>query len=165
MEWMTYLHGQTGELYYAADLCGAYGWPATQCGVYSGSPTSPQDPWVSNYYSGGWGDGNLIYAGNVKSGSPGYMGSGVTTPLILPSVRLKQMRDGMQDYEYLNVLKNNGKSSLVSTEIASWITNSYTFETSGSGLQAARMVLGTAMHQLSYPSSILPPASVTGTLQ
>jgi hypothetical protein len=75
------------------------------------------------------------------------------------------MRDGVQDYEYLNVLKNNGKSSLVSSQIASWMTNSYTFETSGAGLQAARMALGQAMHQLSYPAAILPPPSVNGTLQ
>jgi hypothetical protein len=78
------------------------------------------------------------------------MGASVTTPIILPSVRLKHIRDGIQDYEYLNVLKNNGQSSTVNTQIASWMTNSLTFETSGAGLQAARTALGTAMHALTY---------------
>jgi hypothetical protein len=163
MEWISYLYGFTGELYFAADICSGAGYPGTYCGYPLGST---HDPWVSNYYSGSWGDGTMVYAGQGSvSGANNYLGSGVTTPIILPSVRLKHMRDGMQDYEYLNVLKNNGKSSLVSTQIASWITNSYTFETSGTGLQAARTGLGTAMHQLSYPAGILPPPSVQGTLK
>jgi hypothetical protein len=163
MEWVSYLQGATGELYYAADVCGNAGYPGTACGYPLGST---HDPWVSVYYSGGWGDGNLIYTGQGSvSGANNYLGLGVTTPIILPSVRLKHMRDGMQDYEYLNVLKNNGQSSLVSTQIANWITNSYTFETSGTGLRAARTALGTAMHQLSYPARILPPPSVNGALK
>jgi hypothetical protein len=163
MEWLTYLLGATGELYYAGDICSITGYPGTYCGLPYGST---HDPWVSIYYSGGWGDGNLVYAGQGSvSSANNYLGPSVTTPIILPSVRLKHMRDGVQDYEYLNVLKNNGKSSLVSSQIASWMTNSYTFETSGAGLQAARMALGQAMHQLSYPAAILPPPSVNGTLQ
>ncbi len=165
MSWMEFFHGQTGDLYYAADV-------STVPGSYIQSQSTPSgvpyDPWSGIYYSGGWGDGTLVYAGSVGSGNAGavnYMGSSVTIPLVLPSVRLKHIRDGVQDYEYLNVLKNNGQSSLVSTQIASWITNSYTFETSGAGLQAARTTLGTAIHQLSYPASISPPPSVNGTLQ
>jgi hypothetical protein len=148
MEWLTYLHGQTGELYYAADVCNtpSYNPYCVPSGV-------TWNPWNGIYYSGGWGDGTLVYPGCVGSSNSSavcYMGSGVTTPLILPSVRLKLIRDGVQDYEYLNVLKNNGKSSLVSAQISSWITNSYTFETSGTGLQSARTALGNAMHALSY---------------
>jgi hypothetical protein len=147
MEWLTFLHGQTGELYYAADVC-AYPTYYSACVPSGGS--AAYDPWNGIYYSGGWGDGTLVYAGSVVSGSINYMGSGVTTPLILPSVRLKDIRDGVQDYEYLNVLTNNGQGSLVQTQIENWITNSYTFETSGSGLQAARQALGTAIHQITY---------------
>jgi hypothetical protein len=70
----------------------------------------------------------------------------------------------MQDYEYLNVLTNKGKGALVTTEVNSWITNSYTFETTGSGLEAARMALGTAMQQLTYPPvALLPPTGLSVT--
>ena len=115
------------------------------------------DPWNNTYYFGGNGDGSLIYpsTGNNAGVFTNHVtqsgGGALTNPIFLPSIRLKHIRDGMQDYEYLNVLTNNGQSSLVQTQIASWITNSYTFETSGSGLQAARQALGTAMHQITYP--------------
>ena len=157
MEWITFMHGQTGELYYAADVCAAYDVETSDyAGCVPSGNSANYDPWDGIYYAGGWGDGTLVYAGGVASGAINYMGSGVTIPLILPSVRLKDIRDGVQDYEYLNVLTNYGQSSLVQTQIASWITNSYTFETSGSGLQAARQALGTAIHQITYPVGNAP---------
>ena len=151
MEWMTYLHGQTGELYYGADICQDHAfW--TSCdpsGTYVNS-------WSSLYSFGNWGDGDLIYYGSVESGSVNYMGSSVTTPLILPSIRLKLMRDGVQDYEYLYKLNALGYGTFVNTQLTSWITNSYTFETTGTGLQSARLALGSRMHALTYASSSTP---------
>ena len=128
-EWMTYLHNQTGELYYDLTYC----WTSSTC----------SSSWTSVYAFGENGAGALLYPGLSTN-------IGVETPVYLPSVRLKNWRDGMQDYEYLNVLAIHGKSALVATQVSSWITNSYTFETSGSGLTAARTALGTAMHQLTY---------------
>lgn len=161
MEWLTFKHGQTAELYYAADVCAQTGTgPSNACGVYSGGPsTSPHNTLVSDYYSGGWGDGTLIYYTGVS-----YNG-GTTIPLILASMRLKMIRDGMQDYEYLNLLTNQGKGSFVQSEISSWITNSYTFTVSPSGITAARQALGTAIHQLTYSSTLQPPPTVNATLQ
>jgi hypothetical protein len=158
-EWMTYLHTQTAELYYAVTCA----WQLASC--YGGSAV---DPWTTVYAFGGWGDGTLLYPSTSLASvnhvtQPG--GAQLATPIILPSIRLKHSRDGMQDYEYLNVLTNKGKGALVTTEINSWITNSYTFETTGSGLEAARMALGTAMHQLTYPAvAILPPAGLSVTV-
>ena len=86
------------------------------------------------------------------------MGAGVTTPLILPSLRLKLLRDGVQDYEYLFKLNALGYGSTVNTQLTSWITNTYTFETTGSGLNAARVALGNFMHALSYPAGQSSPA-------
>ena len=159
-EWITFLHGQTGELYYDADFCDypVYG---NQCS--NGAAT--YDPWKSIYYSGAWGDGTIVYAGGVKSGQDNYMGPGVTIPLILPSVRLKHARDGVQDYEYLNALTVAGKGAFVQSQIASWATNTYTFEETGTGLQAARSNLGTALHQLTYSPVLMPPPNLTGILQ
>ena len=161
MEWLTYLHGQSGELYYAADVC----MDPTGQGPNCGYPTHPENPWQTVYYAGGWGDGTLVYAGCVASGQLCYMGSGVTTPIILPSLRLKIIRDGMQDYEYLDELTKSGQSAFVQKQIASWITNSYTFETSGTGLQAARMALGMALHQLTHPVFLAPPTNRKAVLQ
>jgi hypothetical protein len=164
MEWLTFLHGQTGELYYAGDVCAFNTTNTYQHCVPSGL-AADYDPWNGIYYSGGWGDGTLVYAGGVSSDAINYMGSGVRIPLVLPSIRLKHIRDGVQDYEYLNVLTNAGQGSYALTQITSWITNSYTFETSGAGLQTARKALGTATHRLSYPTSLQAPTNVTGTVQ
>ena len=156
-EWLTYFHGQTGELYYATSVCG-------ESGLYSVCIPSggTYAPWTGIYYSGGWGDGTLLYFCSVGSGNAGaqnYCGSSVTTPLIYPSFRLKMIRDGMQDYEYLHELAAIGYSALVNSEIASWITNSYTFETTGSGLQAARLALGNQMQMFSYYAGSTTPAA------
>lgn len=157
MEWLTFKHGQTGELYYSADVCS---FPTVnnmnKC-VPSGV-AADYDPWNGIYYSGGWGDGTLVYAGGVVSNKVNYMGASVTVPIVLPSIRLKHMRDGVQDYEYLNVLTTNGKSGVATAQLNSWVTNSYTFETSGTGLQAARTVLGNTIHSLTFPDG---PATVT----
>jgi hypothetical protein len=61
------------------------------------------------------------------------------------------IRDGMQDYEYLNLLTKLGKSSFVQSEISSWVTNTYTFNVNPSGLSGARQSLGETIHQLTYP--------------
>ena len=143
MEWMSFLHGNTGELYYAADVCNV-------ASLHPGCVGEGQtwDPWNGIYYSGGWGDGTLVYAGSSNPAMPNYVG--VATPIVLPSIRLKHIRDGVQDYEYLNTLKVAGKAAVAQQQVSSWITNSYTFETSGTGLRTARLNLGTAMHQLTY---------------
>jgi Domain of unknown function (DUF4091) len=160
MEWLTFLHGQTGELYYAADVCNTVSYHPS---CVPGGVT--WDPWNGIYYSGGWGDGTLVYAGGVQSGAINYMGPGVTTPIILPSVRLKDIRDGVQDYEYLHALTGAGQGTFVQTQIATWITNSYTFETSGAGLQAARIALGTVLHRLAYSALLQPPTNPNGKVQ
>jgi hypothetical protein len=153
-EWLTYNNNQSGELYYNTEFC----WPTTQCAG---------NVWNNNLAFGGWGDGTLLYPSSLagvrhvtlQNGSP------LTTEIWIPSVRLKHIRDGMQDYEYLNALNVAGKGSLIKAQIASWITNSSTFETTGSGLQTARQNLGTVLHQLTYSGILLPPPTLSGTVQ
>jgi len=157
MEWLSYRNGVTGELSYEATC----GWETGAC--YGGSNGNP---WTSVYFFGEWGDGTSVYPSS--SSGTNYVtapnGSTLATPIILPSIRLKHQRDGMQDYEYLNVLTTAGKTSLVTTEINSWITNSYKFETTGAGLLAARSALGSAMHGLTYSVTLLPPTGLTVTV-
>lgn len=154
MEWMTYLHGQTGELYYTIDVCSPSTGVSTLCGVSApGVTTSPLNPLVSNYYAGGWGDGTLMYPG-----SPAY--TGTTIPIWLPSMRLKMIRDGMQDYEYLHAVANLGQASFVQEQISSFITNSYTFSNDPAALETAREALGNVLHNSSL--SIVSPAPPQG---
>jgi hypothetical protein len=158
-EWITYFHGQTGELYYAWDVCAV---PGNYSGCYpSGGSYGPtKGPWSDTYTFGGWGDGTLAYYGSVGAGNSSaenYLGASVTIPFILPSVRLKMIRDGIQDYEYMYKLNALGYSSEVNTQVDSEVTNSYTFG-SWSTLQSARVALGNFMHALSYPASGTPTA-------
>ena len=165
---MTFRQQQTGELYY--DLNGAF---------FRG------DPWSSIYFAGGWGDGTLVYPGsNSTHTTLGAAQVGVSTPIWIPSIRLKMMRDGYQDYEYLYLLNSLGGASatLVTNEISSWITNGYEFNptivpsstiyfpdpqqsvTFTGDLPDARYALGTAIHQLSYTVVLQPPTNLTATV-
>src|SRR5438105_856864 len=77
MEWMSFSYDVSGELYY--ETAQAY---------YSG------DPWVNQYNYGGTGDGNLFYPGTVAR-------IGGSTEIPVESLRMKGIRDGMEDYELL----------------------------------------------------------------
>jgi len=158
MEWLTYFHQQTGELYYYATCI----WESS-CGP------SATDPWTTLYAFGNNGDGTLAYPSTWHATSTHHVtlqsGSPLTTEIWIPRMVLKHMRDGMQDWEYMHVLTKEGQGAYVTTQIQSWITNSYTYEYSGTGLQAARKNLGTTIHQLTYSSSLLPPPTLSGTLQ
>ncbi len=175
MEWMSYLNGQTGELSFEV-FC-AY--PGTGC--YFGN-SSPVDPWVTVYTFGNNGDGTLAYPStytcsasmdypqsNCPYASKNWItqpgGSALTIPILVPSIRLKNKRDGFQDYEYLKALTTAGQGSYVTSQINSWITNLDSYEYTGTGLQTARTNIGTALHQLSYPTTLLPPPSLTGSVQ
>jgi hypothetical protein len=142
-EWLTYLHGQQGELYYYIDICDGPGGASNQCGY---PKNGSMNPLVSVYYSGGWGDGTLIYPG-----SSGYVGTKI--PIWLPSLRLKMIRDGMQDYEYLNALTNAGEGAFATQQAHSFITNSYTFNNNPAALEAARDAMGLKLHQLTLTKS------------
>jgi hypothetical protein len=248
MEWMTFKHGQTGELYFSADICeGYYTGSSQHCGIpepltqvavsggvatFTGTfakgasnalagryfqvagftssgnnvgcyistsstsvvtcPATTQvnethaatgttqtfDPCISVYDNGGWGDGTLKYTGGVASVAPNgstpcnYMGSGVTTPIFLPSIRLKLIRDGVQDYEYLYKLTAAGQGTFVQNEVAKWITNSYTFNvnpTAAAGgfpsdITDVRNDLGVELHEQTYPVSTTIPTRPTGKI-
>ncbi len=93
-QWLAFLDRIEAELYYQIDYC----WIYAACGGESNASA----PWNSVYAFGGNGDGTLIYPG-----TPARIGG--TTPIAVPSIRLKQIRDGMQDFEYLNALSKAGQ--------------------------------------------------------
>jgi Domain of unknown function (DUF4091) len=155
MEWLSFKNQMSFELYYDTVYC----WGA--CGSNGG------DPWNGVFAFGLNGDGTLVYPSRAL-GTTDHVttsaGTTLTTPIYLPSIRLQHIRDGMQDYEYLNVLTNNGEGSVATSAIQSWISNSYTFNNTlapvggyTSDLPDARIMLGTTMHQLTYSQAPAPP--------
>lgn len=84
MEWLSYTYNVQGELYYETTM--AY---------FTG------DPWVSQSNFGGTGDGTLFYPG-----TPARIGGQTEIPV--ESLRLKELRDGMEDYELLHLASTLG---------------------------------------------------------
>ena len=81
MQWLAWKFRMEGELYYSMNE--AYG--------------QGNDPWVNIRLSGGNGDGTLFYPGR-----PDRIGGRSDIPI--ESIRLKLIREGMEDYEYLALL-------------------------------------------------------------
>jgi hypothetical protein len=82
---LAFLTGVDGELYF--DTVYAY---------------NTQDPWKGLFEFGGNGDGTLFYPG-----TPARLGTKAAQPVV--SLRLKHIRDGLEDYEYLHLLSRLGE--------------------------------------------------------
>jgi hypothetical protein len=85
MEWLSFRYGASGELYYEM----------TQAFV------DKADPWSDVFAFNGNGDGTLFYPG-----TPARIGGQTDIPVA--SIRLKMIREGMEDYEYLKLLTDAG---------------------------------------------------------
>jgi hypothetical protein len=147
MQWIEYLNNVSGDLYYDVNYCWVH-----PCADGRGNTGS--DPWTSIYYSGGNGDGTLVYPGTTAK-------IGGATPIPLPSVRLKNIRDGMQDYEYLHALTAAGFGSFAIAQAQSFITTAYTFNNDPTALLNARAALGNKLHQLSLSTQPQPPPGIS----
>jgi hypothetical protein len=125
---LNWTQGATGILYYRAD-----GWTAgnaigswnnvdtTACGGGLGRP----------------GDGIFLYP-------PAPIASTESAP----GIRLKAIRDGIQDYEYGQMLKNLGQLSVVDTTLLPIATNWSNWSHDPNALENARTQLGQLLHQL-----------------
>ena len=137
-QWLAYLDRIEGELYYDSDYC----WTANDCGDAVSGPTT--DPWTSIYAFGGNGDGTLEYPG-----TPAKIGG--TTPIAVPSIRLKLIRDGMEDFEYLHALDAAGDGAFATATARAFITDATTFDNDPTALQSARQALGDRLHHRVHP--------------
>jgi len=125
---LNFTQGGTGLLYYRAD-----GWTAgnaigswnnvdtTACGGGLGRP----------------GDGIFLYP-------PAPIASTESAP----GIRLKAIRDGIQDYEYAQMLKNLGQLSVVDTTLLPIATSWSNWSHDPNALENARTQLGQLLHQL-----------------
>ena len=128
---LNFTQGATGLLYYRAD-----GWTAgntigswnnvdtTACGGGLGRP----------------GDGIFLYP-------PAPIASTESAP----GIRLKAIRDGIQDYEYAQMLKNQGQSSFVDFVLKPIATNWSNWTHDPDALENTRLKLGRQLHQLALP--------------
>ena len=120
--------GATGLLYWAVDY-----WP---------NESTAWDNVLSGPVSGAYwpGEGILLYPGaKVGTAEPA------------PSMRLKYLRDGIQDYEYVQLLKNAGQTSFINSVIQPIASDWHNWTQDQNALEAARLQLGQRLDVLAAP--------------
>ncbi len=130
-QWMAFLEGIQGELYYAVDYCFT-----RDCGAPG---ATSRDPLRSVYAFGGHGDGTLLYPGNTRT-----IGGKHHVPL--SSIRLELIREGMEDYELLHLLDAQGDGEFARAQARSFIRRADEFASDPARLLAARQALGRRLH-------------------
>ncbi len=114
--------------------------------------------WRVDYWSGG--SGNPWTSGEVYSSAsyPGegllvYPGANIGMPAgaVAPSMRLKYLRDGVDDFDYLTLLAAQGQGDWARGVVASIATDWHTWSRDPVALDAARRQLGERLSSLSSP--------------
>jgi uncharacterized protein (TIGR03382 family) len=113
MEWMSFLYDATGELYWETAF--AY----------------RHDAWSNQWDFSGNGDGTLFYPGSPKR-------IGGNTDIPVSSVRLKMIREGMEDYEYLKALADAGDADGARRIARDLFPNAYSADVQPEQIAAAR---------------------------
>jgi Glycoside hydrolase 123, catalytic domain len=124
MEWQSWQRRMQGELYYDT----TYAFPRG-------------DAWANQYYFGGNGDGTLFYPG-----TPAKIGGATDVPIA--SLRLKMIREGMEDYEYLKLLADSGDAALADAEAAALSPAAKQFTQDPGAIDAARHRIAARIDQL-----------------
>ncbi len=114
MEWLSFVYGMSGELYYETTQAYTTG-----------------DPWTNQAGFGGTGDGTLFYPG-----TPAKIGG--TTHIPIESLRLKGIRDGMEDYELLVLARSLGEGAQALQIAQTLFPRTYLAATTPAAIDAAR---------------------------
>ncbi|MEW6732998.1 MAG: glycoside hydrolase domain-containing protein [Acidobacteriota bacterium] len=122
MPWIGWKYRIGGELYY------------NTVEAYSKQASSQNSPWESLYYFGGNGDGTLFYPG-----TPTKIGG--TTHIPVESIRLKLIREGLEDYEYLLLATDLVDRKIADSVVAKLVTKTYLWEQNPVHLMQARAQL------------------------
>jgi hypothetical protein len=133
MEWLSFAWDVTGELYYEVTES-----------FHNGAP------WSNLYAYGGTGDGTLFYPG-----TPSVIGGSTHVPVA--SLRLKMIREGMEDFEYLKLLSDAGDGTLARQLATTLFPNAWT-QPSIADLYAARDRIARRIVQLTAPAGTPSPA-------
>ncbi|HEX7488279.1 MAG TPA: DUF4091 domain-containing protein, partial [Anaeromyxobacteraceae bacterium] len=141
MEWLSFRFDVTGELYYEA----------TQAYDYA----EGRDPWTNLWAYTGNGDGTLFYPG-----TPAAIGGQTHIPVA--SLRLKMIREGMEDYEYLKAVSDLGDRALAKQVASQLFPNPWT-QPSVAALFAARRQLAARILELSGSAPAAPGGGTTSS--
>ncbi len=113
MEWISFIEGATGELYWETAFAFSH------------------DAWSNQWDFSGNGDGTIFYPGTAAR-------IGGTTDIPVASIRLKMIREGMEDYEYLKLLADAGHADEARTIARTLFTDAYSTDVPPEKLMAAR---------------------------
>jgi hypothetical protein len=122
MGWLSYTYRTAGELYFET----------------GGKLASA---WTNQFDFGGNGDGTLFYPGVTSQ-------VGGTKPIPIESLRLKLIRDGYEDYEYLRYLTLRGKGATARSIAKGLFPTTHDTRRSNDELQKARGKLIAAINAL-----------------
>ena len=136
MEWQAWRQKVSGELYYDTTYAFTRG-----------------DSWTTQYYFGGNGDGTLFYPG-----TPARIGG--TSHVPLASLRLKMIREGQEDYEYLKALADAGDPAMADAEAAALSPQAWQNATDPALVDAARHRIALRIEQLTGQTP--PPMGGSG---
>ena len=125
MEWLSWKYDIKGELYFSTDEAFAN-----------------KNPWKDVRLFGGHGDGTLFYPGR-----PDVVGG--TTQIPIESIRLKLIREGLEDYEYLGMLTKLAGSKTAADLVNSIVRTTYDFDHNPEKLYAVRESVGREISRLS----------------
>jgi MYXO-CTERM domain-containing protein len=117
MEWLSFSYDMSGELYYEMTMS-----------YFNG------DPWTNQTGFGGTGDGTLFYPGTTAR-------IGGKTEIPVESLRLKEIRDGMEDYELLALAKKLGAGDQAKAIAAGVFPKTYQATATPAALDSARAEL------------------------
>jgi len=136
---LNWRRGLTGLLYWRVDYwSGGTGDPWTSGEVYS-----------SSSYPG---EGLLVYPGaNI----------GLASNMVAPSMRLKYLRDGVDDYDYLALLVAGGQGDWAQELVTSIATDWRTWTRDSAQLEAVRRQLGERLNSLFAPHDLSLTAAVS----
>ena len=137
MQWLAFRYRLSGELYYETAM------------AYS------HDPWTNQWDFSGNGDGTLFYPG-----TPAKIGG--TTHVPVASIRLKMIREGMEDFEYLTLLARAGGEAEARQIADALFPKPYATEVPAATLMAARERLAARIVALGAPPVEVAPAPADG---
>lgn len=145
MEWVSFLEGAKGELYYET------------AGMLPSA-------WTNQYIYNGNGDGTLFYPGKPST-------IGGTTDVPVASIRLKLIRLGVQDYEWLKAVSDAGDPDFARKIARGLIPSASRVPDDGAAFENARLALidryqeltGTHADPSTEPQPENPSASTPST--
>ncbi|HET9599269.1 MAG TPA: glycoside hydrolase domain-containing protein [Anaeromyxobacteraceae bacterium] len=134
LEWFSFRYGASGELYYETTV--AY----------------DHDAWSNQWDFSGNGDGTLFYPG-----TPSRIGGHTDVPVA--SIRLKMIREGLEDFEYLKLLADVGGAEDAKAIAAKLFPHPWQSDVKAADLMAAREEI--ARKILARTGKSVPEAGLT----